>query len=111
MVIKEQRHGAVTIVCPEGPIAGDDVEAFRKAVETLNHRTLGRCVIDLSATPFVDSKALEALLDISDSFSESGHVLRLCGVRDIVQTILQMTGLADRFDQFEDANAAVRSFL
>ena len=111
MVVKEQRHGAVTVLSPEGPIAGDDVALFRNALLEAARRTMGRFVVDLGAAPFVDSEALEAMLDVSDTLAVSGQTLRLCGICDTVRTILQVTGLVERFDEFADANSAVRSFL
>lgn len=111
MVVKEQRQGAVTVLSPDGPIAGDDVVAFKQAVTEAARKTMGRLVVDLAATPFVDSEGLEAMLEISDALSTSGQTLRLCGICDTVRTILQITGLAEQFDEFADANSAVRSFL
>ncbi len=111
MVVKEQRQGAVTVLSPDGPIAGDDVAVFKTAVTEAAHRTMGRLVVDLGGAPFVDSEALEAMLDVSESLAVSGQTLRLCGVCDTVRTILQITGLIEHFDEFTDANSAVRSFL
>lgn len=111
MVIKEQRHGAVTVLQPQGPLVGDDVPIFKQSASEAARKSLGRFVVDLTAAPFIDSDGLEALLELSESLSHSGFALRLCGTCETVRTIFQLTGLTDRFDYFSDANSAVRSFL
>ena len=107
MVIREQRHGAVTVLYPEGPIVGEDATAFKIAAEEAAKKTLGRFVVDLTGTPFLDSEGLEALLDISEALSQSG----LCAACETVRTIFELTGMTDHFNSFADANSAVRSFL
>ncbi len=111
MVIREQRHGAVTVLYPEGPIVGEDATAFKLAAEEAAKKTLGRFVVDLTGTPFLDSEGLVALLEISETLSQSGHALRLCAACETVRTILELTGMTEHFNSFADANSAVRSFL
>ena len=111
MKINEQRQGAVTVLTPEGPVTEPDVPALKqKLMETLAG-SLGRFVVDLSAVPFVDSAALEALLDVTEEMGKSGQVLRLCAANKTVREVLELTDVATQFDHFEDANTAVRSFL
>ena len=111
MKITDQRQGAVTVVKPEGPLTEAEVAAFKqRLLETLSG-SLGRFVVDMSAVPFVDSKGLEALLDITEEMGKTGQVLRLCAANKTVREVLELTELASQFDHFEDANTAVRSFL
>ena len=111
MKISEQRQGAVTVLKPEGPLTDTDVAIFKqKLMETLSG-SLGRFVVDMSAIPFVDSKGLEALLDVTEEMGKGGQVLRLCAANKTVREVLELTELAPQFDHFEDANTAVRSFL
>ena len=60
MRIQEQKHGAVTVLKPAGPLVEDDVESFKSRLLELMQETLGRVVVDASAVPFVDSKGLES---------------------------------------------------
>jgi len=111
MKISEQRQGAVIVLKPEGPLTEAEVPAFHKRVlETLT-ASLGRFVLDMSAVPFVDSKGLESLLDVTDELGKSGQVLRLCAASKTLREALDLTDLASQFDHFEEANTAVRSFL
>lgn len=111
MSLTEQKHGAVTILKPDGPLLGPDAEEFRSRLLQVLTGSLGRCVVDATAVPFVDSKGLEALADASEALANSGHSLKLCGVTETVRQVFELTQLTSRFEYFEDVHAAVRSFL
>ena len=111
MNIVEQQQGAVTVLKPEGALVADDVKTFAAALSKAIGANLGRCVVDLSAVPFVDSKGLEALLDATEEMARGGRALKLCAVNKTVRQVLELTELVSQFDHFEDVNSAVRSFL
>lgn len=111
MQIHEQKHGAVTVLIPEGPLIQEDAEAFRLRAMTLYAKSLGRIVVDGSKMPFVDSKGLETLLDLSDHIGQSGNALKLASINKTIREVLTLTELDHVFEQFEDVNTAVRSFL
>ena len=67
-------------------------------------------VVDLNAVPFVDSRGLEVLVEANDVLAEGGRSLKLCGVNETIREVLDLTGLAQRFDHFADTNSALRSF-
>ena len=111
MEIQESRQGAVTVVKPMGPICQGDAAQFKAAVDDVRQRSLGRFVIDAGAVAYVDSQGLEALVDVSEALGQTGQSLRLCGANPTVREAMELTGLAEFFEHFEDANTAVRSFL
>ena len=112
MRVETTQHGAISVVRPDGPaISEDDANLLRnEAFEALGN-TLGRFVIDVSEMSFVDSYGLEALVDIADELSAGGHLLKLCHLSDTLREVLAITELTPRFQQFEDVQSAVRSFL
>ena len=111
MDIQEQRHGAVTVVKPQGPLVLGDADQFKGHIGEVMRRSLGRLVIDATAVPYVDSQGLEALVGATDELSASGRSLRLCGAGETLREVLDLTGVADRFEHYEDVTTAVRSFL
>lgn len=111
MEIREQQHGAVKAISPQGPLCQADAAEFQKSVAGVIAASMGRCVIDLSATPYVDSQGLESLLALSETLAESGRLLKVCGVCETVREIFELTDLASNFEQFDDMTSAVRSFL
>jgi len=109
--IQEQKHGAVTVVKPAGPLVEEDIASFKNRLFELAQETLGRIVLDASAITFVDSKALEAMVDVAAEMGSSGQSLKLCSVSTTLREVLELTDLSGQFEHFEDANSAVRSFL
>lgn len=111
MKLHHQRHGAVTLLKPDGPLVETAGKELADAMRPVIAATLGRVVVDLSAVPFVDSLGLEALLDLAELLQGSGRVLKVCGTNRTVRQVFELTELDARFDHFEDVNSAVRSFL
>lgn len=111
MEIQEQQQGAVAVLTPKGPLVEADTPAFKERLEAALRRSLGRFVLDASLMPFVDSKGLEALLDVTEQMGQSGQSLKVCRANETLREVLELTGLAPQFEYFDDANDAVRSFL
>lgn len=111
MNIQQRRHGAVTVLKLEGPLAGSDAAEFKSCVLEAQRDSLGRLVLDASAIPLIDSKGLETLVEVTQVMEQSGKALKLCAANETVREVLRLTGLAGMFEHFEEVNAAVRSFL
>ncbi len=111
MDISEQRHGAVTVVKPMGPLSQQDAVMFRQRLGDVMSRSLGRFVVDASMIAFVDSQGLEVLVQASQELSASGRSVRLCGATETLREVLDVTGNSERFEHYADVQSAVRSFL
>ncbi len=111
MNLQRDMQGAVMVLRPDGPVTEPDAERFCREVLEAFDETLGRMAVDTSQVSFVDSRGLEALLDVAERMVESGKSLKLCGVNDTLRQVFELTELATMFEYYEDANAAARSFL
>ena len=111
MKIHDQLQGAVTVLRPEGPLIENDATVLKARLLQTLAATLGRFVVDMSSIPYVDSKGLEALVEVTEEMGRSGQALRMCGANKTVREVLELTDLASLFEHFQDANTAVRSFL
>ena len=111
MEILESPNGAVLVLKPLGAILDSDVAGFRTRAFDAAHRSVGRMVVDASAIPFIDSAAIEALVDLTEQLAESGRALKLCAPTPTVRLILELTGWVGSFEFFDDVPLAVRSFL
>lgn len=109
--IQEQRQGAVTVVKPIGPLVLADAEQFKAHLNDVLARSLGRFVIDASAVPYVDSPGLEALASVTEELAAGGRAMRVFGAGETLREVLDLTGLGEKFEFYEDATTAVRSFL
>ncbi len=111
MKVQEQKRGAVAVLKPDGPLLEADAEEFKRRLLEVLKENLGRIVLDASGIPFVDSKGLESLVDVTNEMGQSGQWLKLCAVDRTLREVLELTGLSSHFEHFEDTNSAVRSFL
>lgn len=111
MEIEEQRHGAVTVLRPRGPLIQSDADQFRKRAAEVMAKSLGRFVVDASGIAYTDSRGLEVLVEVSEELGQGGQVLRLCGAGETLREVLDLTDLAGMFEHYTDVPTAVRSFL
>jgi anti-anti-sigma factor len=111
MELLTQQRGAVLVVKPTGPLTTTEADTFKSSIRGLIRENLGRIVIDASALHYVDSEGLQSLAEIADELLHSGKGLKLCAANETIQQVIELTGLSPRFEHFEDANSAVRSFL
>jgi anti-anti-sigma factor len=111
MQIEQQRQGAVTVMKPGGPLAGEDAAQFRREAIEVMRESLGRFVIDVSQVAFCDSAGIEALLDVADEMAVTGRSLHLCGATETLREVLELLEVGQLFEHDQDVNTAVRSFL
>ena len=109
--LQETLHGAVMVIRPMNPVVKDDAELLKTSLLEAVKTHLGRVVLDLSNTPFVDSRCLEAMLDVTEVMANTGQSLKLIGSNEIIRDVLEFTDLTTRFEHFSDVNTAVRSYL
>lgn len=111
MKILEQRQGAVIVVRPEGALVDSEIALVRGRLDEIRRATLGRFVLDCAALPYVDSRGLETLVDLTEAMGQVGQSLRICGVNETLREVLELNDLSPLFEQYDDVNSAVRSFL
>lgn len=111
MEIDERQHGAVTVLRPRGPILEGDADGLVGRSREAWEASLGRFVLDASEVAYVDSRGLEALVEVTEMLSASGHALKLCGATETLRETLALTGLSGEFEHYEDVQVAVRSFV
>src|SRR5918998_1609118 len=111
MKIHEQLQGAVIILKPEGPLVELDAAVVKqRLLQTLN-ATLGRFVVDMSAIPYVDSKGLEVLAEVTEEMGRSGQALRMWGTKKPAGGGGERTPGASLSDPSRAPTPAVRIFL
>ncbi len=111
MKIEQQRHGAVLVLRPDGPLVDDGVPAFVQQVTESVQKHAGRVVIDAGTVPYIDSDGLTALVEAGEAIAQTGRALKLCSTQDTVREVLEVTDVSDLFEHYEDVTTAVRSFL
>ena len=100
-----------TVIKPNGPLAKVDADQLRGVTIQAENETPGRIVLDASAVPFADSRGLEVLLDVTEDIQrEHGDVLLVAESNDTLREVMELTGISDEFEFFEDVASAIGSF-
>jgi len=100
----------VTVLKPNGPLAKTDADELKGVAGEAGATTAGRTVLDASAIPFVDSRGLEVLLDITEDMQRDGEILRVVESNETLREVLKITGLENEFEFYDDMKSAVESF-
>jgi anti-anti-sigma factor len=111
MKIESQKVGSVDVHMPTGPLVDEDADVFKTMLTAKLQAPQPRFVIALQDVPYMDSAALETLLDAADAMNEQNQQLKLVSLSPTCREILELTGLGGRFQVFENVQDAVRSFL
>lgn len=111
MKIDQQQVGSVAVLTVKGALIEEDAGRFSTELKRSAQAASPRLVLDMHEVPYVDSAALEGLLDVADVLDERSARLRLAALPGAVREVLQLTGLSGRFEYFEKVEDAVRSFL
>jgi len=111
MKIKTQDYNDVTVIDMQGELDSDVIELFQNTIsETITKPQKG-IVLDMSEISFIDSEGLEILLWARDYCGQNRRELRLAGLDENCQRILEITRLDDKFDCYAELTGAVKSFV
>ncbi len=111
MKVDQQKIGTVDVLSPVGPLVDEGATAFAKVLLDRVRCPNPRVVVSLSESPYLDSTAVEGLVEASDQLADRAASLRLVETPATCREILELTGVAGQFSFFEDVHSAVRSFL
>ncbi|MFQ5489718.1 MAG: STAS domain-containing protein [Phycisphaerae bacterium] len=111
MKLDRSKIGTVEVLSPQGVLADEDGCEFSALLKERLSGANPRLVVSLQEVPYMDSAALDGLVEAADEMVGRGARLKLVAVSPTCREILELTGLAGRFQFFEDPNDAVRSFL
>jgi len=110
MNITAESYGHAVILNIKGEVTEDALAAIHKVVE---HQLEGKEVIDLvlnlEHVPFVDSAALEYLLDLNEKLAERLGQVKLAKPDENIRKIMEITRLESTFEVFDDLSMAVKA--
>lgn len=67
-------------------------------------------VLDMNKVVFIDSKALEYMVELIEVCRENTRQLKVAGLDENCGKILELTGLLPQFDTYAELTEAVKSF-
>ncbi len=110
MNITAESYGHAIMLNLQGELTGDSIAAFTQAVDhQLKDGEVIDIVLNMEMVSFIDSEALECLLDLQDRLAERFGQIKLVKIDQSVSTILEITRLASTFDTYDDVNNAVKA--
>ena len=69
-----------------------------------------RILINLEKLDYISSSGLRVLLATAKKLNSSGGELRICGVKDFVEEIFQISGFSTIFTIYENETEALKGF-
>ena len=103
-------QGAVRVVRGTSALNVDSLEKFEETLSGLLRGGQPMTVLDMTGIPLVDSRGLEALLDMQVRFCRRGGDLKLSGLNPLCADILHVTRVDRHFSVFDKLIDAVGSF-
>ncbi len=109
MNITEHRQGNAVVLRPAGAIAGEDADRLGQRLTDVLEGSGVRVVVDLAKAAFLDSRALEVLVEATEKLIRNGEALILVSPNDTIREVLDLTEVASLFEQYDDLEAAMGS--
>lgn len=105
-----QSAGGVTVVTVEGQLIVANRQELKQAIQEALDAGARRFVLDFSATAYIDSSGLGALVSINKRVREVGGELRLAGLNEDLRSLFQLTKLDTLFAIAGSASEALAGF-
>lgn len=105
-----KRSGTVDTISGSQPLSRESSSSFLESVESCFGKGQPHIVLDLGATPMVDSAGLEAILDARDRCCKLGGSIVLARPNALCRDILRINEIDKELNVFEDVVHAMGSF-
>jgi anti-anti-sigma factor len=109
MKVQRQSQGNVTLLAPHGPLIGEELVDFRRAIEESSGGRGRRVVADLSDVPYVDSAGIELLLELCGLHVSALQRPKLAALNETCLEALELTDVLPRLEVFDTVDNALRS--
>jgi anti-anti-sigma factor len=110
MRINVQNYNRVTVIELQGETDGECADGLKDAVTQIVAERGTGIVLNMNEVSFIDGQGLELLLWVRDYCRRHKVQLRLAGLDENCEKILEITRLASEFDRHAELAEAVRSF-
>ena len=87
-----------------------EAEEFKKLLNQDIENGSSKIIIDLSRCKFIDSTFLSTIVTTLKKVNKIGGTLKLAGVRDEAEALLELTGTVKVFEIYPSKDEALKSF-
>lgn len=109
MRIQSQPQGHVTVLLPHGPLVADELPDFRRSLQDAVSAKGRRVVVDMSDVPYLDSGAIELLLESCSVRLAPPQRPKLAALTETCLEALELTDTLPRLEVFDTVDNALRS--
>ena len=110
MKIEVQQYNDVYVLQLQGEFTGDTIKSLEDVASNVFASKVSGVVLDMTKVVFIDSQALEAIIDLSEKCRETTRQLKVAGLDENCTKILELTRLLPQFDTYAELTEAVKSF-
>jgi anti-anti-sigma factor len=110
MNVKRNTVGLVTFLSPDAALIGENMPLLDEAITGCLAKGEIRLILDLTHVPYIDSEALEKLLEYGNQFRKKGGSIKISNPNPLCNEILKITGMSQYFDISFDLKEAARGF-
>ena len=110
MKIEMQQYSDVFVLQLQGEFTGDTIKSLEDVASNVFASKVSGVVLDMTKVVFIDSKALEAMVELSEKCRETTRQLKVAGLDENCAKILELTRLLPQFDTYAELTEAVKSF-
>lgn len=103
-----RREGEAAVVAVGGDVDNDTAPQLRQAITTAYKDGATRVVVDLTATDFLDSSGLGALVGASKEHSGQGELVLVCP-RPQLRKLFEISRLNEVLQIFDEVGSALAS--
>ena len=108
---QRDREGIILLDLKGRLVAGDEVAAFRTAVELLAQSGAPKIILNLNAVDYIDSLGLGTMVMCYTRLQKVGGVAKLSQLNRRNLELLLLTKIDTIFEVFDDETEAVNSFF
>jgi anti-anti-sigma factor len=110
MATQAEKYGDVVVISVESEFTGDTVQQFRRVAEEQITDANLWFVVDLEKTVSIDSQGLETLLWFRDEVESHTGLVKVCALDDTCRKVFELTRFDRKFEVFETATDAIKSY-
>ena len=100
--------GARTVLTPKESLTYKNCEKVHASFTEFINQNKTEVILDCKAISFMDSQALELLIQMNDELKKRGGILKLASVNEVCRDILIATRLINILHVYKDMNEAIR---
>ena len=110
MKIESQKYNDVIVLQLQGEFTGDTLKTLEDATSNAFAAKVSAIILDMSKVVFIDSQALEFLVDTAERCRDNTRQFKISGLDENCKKILELTRLLPQFDTYDELTEAVKSF-